>query len=289
MAEATSVQDTESVREVIAGLMKSWNIHDMHAFADLFTEDASFVNVNGSWLKTRAEIEESHQVVHSSIFRNSRAEITPAKIRFPKPDVAIVQARWQITGDSRNPEPRYYVMTLLLRKRQDRRRILAAQNASTEDRSTLGFANLRPGDVAPIPARGSQGSRTTTEDQVGAAISAFDNAWNRRDESAIARLFASKADLVDTSARWVQGEREIAGHILEFQVPGLKNPALTSGIERFTLRHPDLAFAQLRWKVETSDGSAMQIQGKGLRVLQRRGSSWQMRAYEDTIIRASAR
>jgi uncharacterized protein (TIGR02246 family) len=289
MTEAASNQDVESVREVIAGLMKSWNMHDMHAFADLFAEDASFVNVNGSWLKTRVEIEESHKVVHSSIFKNSRAEITPAKIRFPKPDVAIVQARWQITGDSRNSEARDYVMTLILRKQLDQWRIVAAQNGSTEDRSTLGFANLRPGDVAPIPAPGAPSSPPTAEERARLVISAFDNAWNHRDASTIARLFAPKSDLVDTSARWVQGNREIASHILRLQVPGLKNPALTSGIERFTLLHPDIAFAQLRWKLETSGTSAMQIQGMGLRVLQRLGSSWQMVAYEDTIIRASAR
>jgi hypothetical protein len=78
--EAASNQDMEGVREVIAGLMGSWNVHDMHAFADLFTEDASFVNVNGSWMKTRAQIEESHKVVHASIFKNSRAIITPSKM-----------------------------------------------------------------------------------------------------------------------------------------------------------------------------------------------------------------
>ena len=121
--------------------------------------------------------------MHSSIFKNSRAEITPAKIRFPKPDVAIVQARWQITGDSRNSEARDYVMTLILWKQQDRRRIFAAQNGSTEDRSTLGFANLCPGDVAPIPASAAPSSPPTAEERARAVISAFDNAWNRRDAS----------------------------------------------------------------------------------------------------------
>lgn len=110
------------------------------------------------------------------------------------------------------------------------------------------------------------------------------SAWNHRDASTVARLFAPKSDLVDTSAQWVQGNREIASHILRTQVPGLNNPALTSGIERFTLLHPDIAFAQLRWKLETPVAS---VQGMGLRVLQRTGSSWQIVAYEDRIIRAS--
>jgi uncharacterized protein (TIGR02246 family) len=203
MGAAAFNQDAADVREVIAGLMRSWNVHDMHAFAELFTEDASFVNVNGSWLKNRAQIEESHKVVHASIFKDSRAEITPTKVDFPKPDVAVVHARWRVTGDSRSPQARNYVMTLILLKQNDWR-ILAAQNASTEDRSPIGFANLRPGDIAPIPVLKAQSSPPTAEDRIGAVISAFDSAWNRRNPLEIAALFAVKADLVDTSARWVE-------------------------------------------------------------------------------------
>jgi hypothetical protein len=59
--------DDEQVREVLAGLMRAWNVHDMHAFAEQFTDDASFVNVNGSWLRNAAQIEESHRVVHATI------------------------------------------------------------------------------------------------------------------------------------------------------------------------------------------------------------------------------
>jgi uncharacterized protein (TIGR02246 family) len=288
-AEAASNQDMKGVREVIAGLMRSWNVHDMHAFADLFTEDASFVNVNGSWLKTRAQIEESHKVVHASIFKDSSANITPGKIRFPKPDVAVVQAKWRITGDSRSAQARDYVMTLILRKQHDHWSILAAQNGSAEDRSNLGFANLRPGDVAPIPVLEPQSSPPTDEDRIRGVFSAFDSAWNHRDESAIRGLFTTRADFVDTIARWVQGKRDIASHIVEVEVRGLKDPVLTSGIERLMLLHPDIAFAQLRWKLETIDAPSAQMQGMGLRVLQRQGMSWHILASEDTVIRASAR
>jgi uncharacterized protein (TIGR02246 family) len=280
-------QDEAGVREAIAALMSAWNVHDMHAFADLFTEDASFVNVNGSWLQTRAQVEESHKIVHASIFKNSRAEITPARISFPKPNLAIVEARWQITGDSRSPQPRDYVMTLVLRNQHGQWGIVAAQNASTEDRSTLGFANLRPGDVAPIPALKPQSSPPTDEDHISAVVSAFDRAWNHRDQSGIAGLFAARADFVDPSAGWVQGNQEIANHILKVEMPALNGPLLNSGIERFVVLYPDIAFAQLRWKWEWSDAPARQTEGMGLRVLQRLGSSWQILAAEDTIIRAS--
>jgi uncharacterized protein (TIGR02246 family) len=281
--------DDEQVREVIAGLMRAWNVHDMHAFAEQFTGDASFVNVNGSWLQNAAQIEESHKVVHATIFKTSRAVITPAQVRFPKPDVAIVHAKWQITGDSRRPEARDYVMTLVLRKQSDVWKILAAQNGSAEDRSTTGFANFRPGDVAPIPAPRSQSSPLTDEGRIGVVISAFDSGWNRRDQAGMTGLFMTNADWVDTAARWVRGNGDIAAQIVSEEWPGLKEPTLTSGVERLTFLHPDLAFAQVRWKVERTDSPGVQTQGMGLRVLQRVGTAWQILAAQDTIIRAPAK
>jgi uncharacterized protein (TIGR02246 family) len=242
----------------------------------------------GHGCRTVPQIEESHKVVHASIFKNSRANITPSKIRFPEPDVAVVQARWKITGDSRSSEAREYVMTLILRDQHDRWSILAAQNASAEDRSSLGFANLRPGDVARIPALKSPSPPPTDEDRIQTVISALDSAWNHHDAQTIARLFARNADLVDTSARWVQGRQEIRSHIMKLEAPGLSNPTMTSGIERLTLLHSDLAFAQLRWKMEASGAPVMQVQGMGFRVLQRLGKSWEILAFEDTIVRASA-
>ena len=115
-------------------------------------------------------------------------------------------------------------MTLVLRKQSDVWKILAARNGLPEDRSTTGFANLRPGDVAPIPAPRSQSSPLTDGDRIGLAISAFDRDWNHRDESGMAGLFMMNADWVDTAARWVRGNRDIAAHLVNVEQPGLKNP-----------------------------------------------------------------
>jgi uncharacterized protein (TIGR02246 family) len=53
--------ESKRIGGIIAGLMKAWNTHDMHAFAELFAEDASFVNVNGSWLERPDQIEAFHE------------------------------------------------------------------------------------------------------------------------------------------------------------------------------------------------------------------------------------
>ncbi len=285
---AASTPDEEQVREVIAGLMRAWNVHDMHAFTEQFTGDASFVNVNGSWLRNAAQIEESHKVVHATIFKATKAVITPVQVRFPRPGVAIVHAKWQVTGDSRRPEARDYIMTLVLRKQSDVWKILAAQNGSAEDRSTTGFANLRTGDAAPIPALRSQSSPLTDEDRIGAVISGFDRAWNHRDPSGMSELFTMNADWVDTEAKWVRGKQDIATHIVNVEQPRLKDPTLTSGIERLMFLNPDLAFVQVRWKLERPDSPGLQTQGMGLRVVTRVGTAWRILAGQDTTIRAAA-
>ena len=98
--------ESERIGRIIAGLMKAWNTHDMHAFAELFAEDASFVNVNGSWLERPDQIEAFHRILHNGVFKDSVAEIRPAKIRIIRSDAAVVHATWQIRGYSRRSEPR---------------------------------------------------------------------------------------------------------------------------------------------------------------------------------------
>jgi hypothetical protein len=62
-------------------------------------------------------------------------------------------------------------------------------------------------------------------------MSAFDDAWNHRDQTALARVVAAEADFVDAAARWIQGRELIANHIIDMEVPGLGNPTRTSGVE----------------------------------------------------------
>jgi hypothetical protein len=51
--------DQAPIRQTVMRLQEAWNRHDMKAFANLFAEDADFVNVAGAWWKGRAEIEEA--------------------------------------------------------------------------------------------------------------------------------------------------------------------------------------------------------------------------------------
>jgi len=126
---------------------------------------------------------------------------------------------------------------------------LAAQNGSAEDRTSLGFANLRTGDVASLPARCTRSDPTDDKDRIQVAITAFDEAWNHRDQTAMARRFTSEADFVDTAARWLQGRELIATHVIDIEVPRFGSPTRTSGVEKLTVLYPELAVVLLRWNL----------------------------------------
>ncbi len=86
------------VTRVINSFADAWNRHDMNAFAELFTEDAEFVNVVGLWWKGRSEIKAAHEFTHQTMFKNSSLSMQEIATRFPAPGFAIARCRWTLEG-----------------------------------------------------------------------------------------------------------------------------------------------------------------------------------------------
>jgi uncharacterized protein (TIGR02246 family) len=99
-ALAQATEDERQIREVTAKWQEAWNQHDMTAGAQLFTEEADFVNVNGSLWKGRGAIERSHAELHAKIFKNSTFKTLKIDIRFLTQDVARAHVNWEIKGDT---------------------------------------------------------------------------------------------------------------------------------------------------------------------------------------------
>ncbi len=124
--------DQEAIRDVVAAFEDSWNRHDMEAFAELFTEDADFVNVVGLWWKGRSEIKQAHETSHANMFKNSKLSISETSIRFLKPDVAVVRSEWELVGHT-DPQgetlsPRKGILTNVVTEEGGRWVIVASQN-----------------------------------------------------------------------------------------------------------------------------------------------------------------
>ena len=124
--------DQEAVKDVVTAFENCWNRHDMEAFAQLFAEDADFVNVIGLWWKGRPEIKQAHEASHTTMFKNSRLNISETSVRFLNPDVAIARSVGELVGHT-NPQgetlpPRKGILTNVMIKWDGRWSIGASQN-----------------------------------------------------------------------------------------------------------------------------------------------------------------
>ncbi len=98
-----STKDEEGIRKVLADFIEAWNKHDAKAFSMVFAEDADFTNVRGTSAHGRAEVENFHASPFATRFKDTNQKMTKTKIRFIKPDVAAVDAWWEMSG-AKGPE-----------------------------------------------------------------------------------------------------------------------------------------------------------------------------------------
>jgi uncharacterized protein (TIGR02246 family) len=95
-AVAGRAEDEKALRNVIAGLVESWNTHDMKSFAQFCAEDCDYVNVSGTDEKGRTEIERHHIEIHAGKYKDSHLTATSVTLRFLRPDVALAHVGWEV-------------------------------------------------------------------------------------------------------------------------------------------------------------------------------------------------
>jgi uncharacterized protein (TIGR02246 family) len=125
-------RDEAAVNAVLRAFEEAWNRHDMDSLANLFADDADFVNVVGKRWLGRAAIKEAHVATHTTIFRNSHLVVGDTSVRFPKPDVAVARSRWDLTGHTTPAglaaPPRKGFVTNVLVKSKGKWQIVVTQN-----------------------------------------------------------------------------------------------------------------------------------------------------------------
>jgi uncharacterized protein (TIGR02246 family) len=75
----------------------AWNADDAKAFSANFAEDGSFTNVRGSVFYGHRAFEERHTEIFRTFFKGSKLAMTVGKIRFVRPDVAIVDIATELS------------------------------------------------------------------------------------------------------------------------------------------------------------------------------------------------
>lgn len=141
---------------------EAWNDRDPDALADLFEEDAEFVNVVGLWWHDRRAIRNAHAYGLEVIFPESTLRIVRTRAKPIAETVVVVHALMALTGQSpsdghRQPGERCTVMSFVMRRAADGWRCASAHNtdrvegAETHIRTPSG--TLVPADYRPGGAR----------------------------------------------------------------------------------------------------------------------------------------
>jgi uncharacterized protein (TIGR02246 family) len=129
---AAQSPNEQVARNLPQAFCQAWNHHDGHALAQIMSEDADFVSVGAVWFHGRADFEKYHSRLLSGRFAESTSTPPETRVRFLRPDVALIHWSWRIEGDKNfdgSPRPkRFGLMTMLAEKRGDAWLVVAARN-----------------------------------------------------------------------------------------------------------------------------------------------------------------
>lgn len=124
----------------------AWNAYNPDGIADLFYEDADFVNVTGKWWNNKTDIWKAHDFGLRIIFQNSILKVLKVKVKELADDIAIVHARIQILGQTKNKEEeageRRTMFIFVAKKENGEWLVVSAQNTDITGEQT----NLRDAD-----------------------------------------------------------------------------------------------------------------------------------------------
>ncbi len=115
--------------DLAASFARAWNQHDMDALADLFHDDAAFVNVRGAYLTSREEIRAQHAAIHSGPYRDSVLRVEVMDTRELAPGVIVAHVRTELDGDERVlGQTRHSLVTFVIEQRAGLWRYSTAHN-----------------------------------------------------------------------------------------------------------------------------------------------------------------
>lgn len=119
--------------DIALSFANEWNRRDASAIAELFDEDAEFVNVVGLWWHDREAIRKAHAYGLRTIFQHSTLEVVHTKVKMLSPEFAVVHARMKLTGQTAingvsTPGMRQTIFSFVMRKTDEGWRCASAHN-----------------------------------------------------------------------------------------------------------------------------------------------------------------
>ena len=116
-SDAVAAAEEPLIRKVIDAEEDAWNHGDVKAFAARFQEEGSFTDMFGTVSRGRKELESRHAALFASYFKGSLLALKVRKVRFLRPDVAIVDIDTEVTGFHKPPSGIYVDAEKVIRTR----------------------------------------------------------------------------------------------------------------------------------------------------------------------------
>lgn len=141
--------------EIPLRFKEAWNARNAEWIAQLFEDEADFVNVVGIWWEKKDDIREAHDYGLKVIFHQSTLKLGKVKVKMLAEDIAVIHARMRLSGQTLKGSPtgiRQNLFLFVVRKSGDRWICVSAQNT---DIVAGAETNMRDeqGNLVPIDYR----------------------------------------------------------------------------------------------------------------------------------------
>lgn len=99
-----------ALQEIVNQLEHAWNNGDSVAWTRQFADDVDFIHILGGFFHGSRDIERGHRTIFDTIYKGSHNRYQVEKIRFLRPDVAVVFIRanltWYLNGKEQHIQAR---------------------------------------------------------------------------------------------------------------------------------------------------------------------------------------
>jgi uncharacterized protein (TIGR02246 family) len=93
-----SPQEEQAIRAVFVRFFDGWNTHDADKMVSIYAADIDHIDVFGEWHKGRETMRAELARLHAGPLSKSHKDYTVEKIRFLRPEIAVVQVSTNGTG-----------------------------------------------------------------------------------------------------------------------------------------------------------------------------------------------
>lgn len=102
-AAQAGAADEAPIRAIVDGQVTAWNAGDAVAFSKSFAANGSFTNIRGTVFYGHKAFEDRHREIFTGFFKGSKLAMSITRIRFVRPDVAIVDLATELSNLSGAP------------------------------------------------------------------------------------------------------------------------------------------------------------------------------------------